>query len=433
MTMTTMNFKQHNVGQGVRLHLCETDKFKSLTCKLFIQQELKTKEVASTALLPFLLRRGSQTLPSTLQVARELEYLYAAEFASDILKIGERQILEFHFQMVDPALLPGGENQVKRGLRTFWEIVSQPAGPGDRFVDSYFAQEKNTLGQELEGLVNEKRSYALARSMALMCSEEPFGIYKYGDLETLRSLDNRQVFKHYQSLLTSFPLDIFLVGSNLDEAAQLISTLVGERKDAVTLKQPKEIQVGEPRSFEDTMDLQQAVLILTYRTNTSYLDEDYYALLVGNGILGGFAHSKLFMNVREKASLAYYAGSSIEGSKGLLTISAGISGEKQEQAVEIMQEQVGDIQRGQITPEELAQTKQGLISAMTSMNDNPSSVIDRNIIGIVQGEMRTLERVVDAIQKVEIDDVIKVMSKIKLDTTYILRAPRQKGADHGAN
>lgn len=428
-----MNFTQHSLGQGVRLFLCETDKFKSLTCKAFIQQDLKTKEATSTALLPLLLRRGSLKLPSTLHIARELEDLYAAEFGSDVLKIGERQILEFYFQMVDPALLPQGKKHLERGLGVFWEIATQPLGPGDRFMDSYFEQEKHTLEQDLKGLVNDKRSYALARSMALMCGREPFGIYKYGDLETLQSLENEDVYGHYRMLRSRYPLDIFLVGPNLQEVADHLASLISARDQLAELQEPQKVEVAKPRFFEETMEVQQAVVVMSYRTNCSYRDADYYSLLVGNGILGGFAHSKLFMNVREKAGLAYYVGSGIEGSKGILTISAGISDENTEQALEIIRTQVGSVQAGQISPEELEQTKRGLISAMTSMNDSPSGVIDRNLIGIVQDQMRTIDEVVETIRLVQHDDVVRAMGRIDLDTIYILRSPDQEGANHGEN
>ncbi|HBG00652.1 MAG TPA: peptidase M16 [Firmicutes bacterium] len=428
-----MKFTLRHLGPGVRLHLCETDKFKSLTCKIFIQQDLKGKEATSTALLPLLLRRGSQKFPSTLHIARELEALYAAEFASDILKIGERQILEFHFQMVDPRLLPKAKHQLQRGLKAFWEIATRPAGPQDRFLDSFFEQEKQTLEQDLKGLVNDKRSYALARAMALMCTGEPFGIYKYGDLETLQHVENHDVYHHYQQLLSAYPTDIFCVGSHLEDVVDLVISLIPPRRGTVELEPIQVVQAGEPRSFAETMDLQQAVVVMGYRTNCSYLDEDYYALLVANGILGGFAHSKLFLNVREKASLAYYVGSSIEGSKGLLTITAGISGDKEEQALEIIKDQVDAMQAGQITAEELKQTKQGIINAMTSVNDNPSGIIDRNLIGIAHGQMRTVAQVVEAIQKVEQDDCVRAMKKIQLDTTYVLRPRFQEGANHGEN
>lgn len=418
-----MNFTQHNLGSGVRLHLCETNKFKSLTCKLFIQQDLTSREATSTALVPLLLRRGSQRFPSTRDISKELEELYAAEFGSDVLKIGERQILEFYFQMVDPTLLPQGTDLLERGLNTFWEIASRPYGSGDSFFPSYFEQEKHTLEQELKGLVNDRRSYALARFIALMCENEPFGIYKYGDLETLQQLENNEVFEHYQDLLHNYPLDIFVVGSNLEPVVKLLSQLISPRAEGRALQKSKQVKVEKPRYFEETLDVQQSILAMGYRTNHTYRDENYYALLVGNGILGGFAHSKLFLNVREKASLAYYVGSNIEGSKGLLTITAGISGEQEEQAIKIIKQQVEELQSGQITDDELERTKRGLAAAMTAMNDSPTGLIDRNIIGIVQEEMRTIDEVVEAIWQVDHADVVKVMEQIELDTTYILRSP----------
>ncbi|HPT82822.1 MAG TPA: pitrilysin family protein [Limnochordia bacterium] len=427
-----MKFTQHELGPGVRLHLCPTDKFKTLTCKVFIQQELRPWEAASTALVPLLLRRGSQKLPTTLDLARQLEELYAADFGSDVLKIGERQILEFQFQMIDPSYLPQGNMLMRRGLETFWEIASRPYGNGS-FHEPYFEQEKHTLLQELEGLVNDKRAYALARCTALMCQGEPFGIYKYGDADTVRSLANQEVYGHYQKLLHSYPLDIFVVGSQAEQAAQLLAELIPGREGQIQLEPAQQVEVGQPRYFEEHMDVQQAVVVMGYRTNTSYLDEDYYALLVGNGILGGFAHSKLFINVRERAQLAYYVWSSLEGSKGLLTISAGIGPEQQGQALQIIEAQVREVQEGRISPEELEQTKLGLIRSMNSMNDSPSGLIDRNLIGIVHDRMRTIEEVVESIAVVDRKAVVRAMEKVQLDTTYILRPSPQKGADHGTD
>jgi len=414
----------------VRLHLCETDKFKSLTCKVFIRQNLSAKEATSAALLPLLLRRGSKKFPSTLHIARELEDLYAAELGADVLKVGEQQILEFYLQMVDPNLVPQGKDLLHRGLEAFWEIFTEPQGPGDRFLDTYFEQEKSTLEQDLRSLVNDKRSYALARSVSLMCAQEPFGVYKSGDLESLKHLENREVFSHYHRLLTNHPTDIFCVGSNLKEVERFLTELLPKHDHSVRLQETQRVQVQEERFFEETMDLNQAILVLGYRTNCSYRDDDYYALLVGNGVLGGFAHSKLFMNVREKASLAYYVGSHIEGSKGLLTITAGISGDEQGKALEIIQEQVASCQAGKISRDELEQTKRGIISAMTSLQDGPAGVIDRNLIGVVEGEMRTIDEVVEAIRRVEHDDCVRAMQRIRLDSTYLLRPGATEDATH---
>ena len=126
-------------------------------------------------------------------------------------------------------------------------------------------------------------------------------------------------------------------------------------------------------------------------------------------------------------------GSSIEGSKGLLTITAGISDDRREQAAEIINEQVRAIQAGQISHEELEQTKRGLISAMTSIHDNPTGIIDRNVIGIVEDELRSIDQVVEAISRVGHDDCVRVMQGIQLDTTYLLRPEQKEGARHGEN
>ncbi len=82
-------------------------------------------------------------------------------------------------------------------------------------------------------------------------------------------------------------MDIFLVGTNLDVIANLLAQLAAERHGPVVLNPPKRVSLQPPRYYEETAELQQAVLALGYRTNRSFLDDGYYALLVGNGILGG--------------------------------------------------------------------------------------------------------------------------------------------------
>ena len=347
--------------------------------------------------------------------------MYAADFSSAVLKIGERQILEFYFDMVDPNLLPNGAQNGERGLRAFWDIITNPAGSGSRFVDAYFTQEKHNLRQEVEGLVNNKRAYVMARAVSEMCADEPFGVYKYGDIDTIDQLENEAVYNHYGKILASYPMDIFLVGPNLDVLANLFARLDLKRNKMEVLQPPVQREVKEPRFLREEMNVQQSILFMGYRTNHMYLNDNYYALLVGNGILGGFPHSKLFVNVRERASLAYYVGSSIEGTKGILTITAGIDGAKVDQTTQIIEQQLQALQEGMISEEELEQTKRGLISSITSMSDNPASIIDRSIIGIVNGEMRSFDHVTQAIENVTLEDVVSVMNKLTLDLVYVLQ------------
>lgn len=415
-----LDFTHVNLGSGIRLHLCETDKFNTVTCKMFVQQDLAADTASSTALIPALLKRGSQKFPSTRQIARELEYLHAASFSADVLKIGERQLMEFYFDMVDPSLLPDGEENWKRGLETFWDIALNPVTQGQAFVQEYFDQEKTNLRREVEGLVNNKRAYALARAVEFMCADEPYGVYKYGSADGIEALENAPTYQYYQDLLKHRPIDIFLVGRNLDLLANEIARLSLNRGEVAALRPIVIEDIKEERFHVEEMPAQQSVLVLGYRTSLRYNDPNYYGLVVGNGILGGFPHSKLFVNVRERASLAYYVGSFVEGTKGMLTINGGIDGAKVDQTVQIIKEQVQALQDGDITQDELEQTKTGLASSIASMADDPGSIIDRNLIGLVNGEMRGFDDVLQAIANVTVEDVQQAVQGLKLDTIYVL-------------
>lgn len=101
----------------------------------------------------------------------------------------------------------------------------------------------------------------------------------------------------------------------------------------------------------------QGKLNLAYGTDIYYEDTDRFALLVFNGLFGGFPHSKLFMNVREKASLAYYASSSFDTFRGYLQVQTGINSNNREKVLRLIDEQLIELQAGNFTELAFQQTK----------------------------------------------------------------------------
>ena len=67
----------------------------------------------------------------------------------------------------------------------------------------------------------------------------------------------------------------------------------------------------------EKQDMKQGKLHLGFSTPITFQHPDYPKMQMTNGVFGGFAHSKLFMNVREKESMAYYASSSYASHYGL--------------------------------------------------------------------------------------------------------------------
>lgn len=141
---------------------------------------------------------------------------------------------------------------------------------------------------------------------------------------------------------------------------------------------------------------------------------------MANGILGGFPHSKLFVNVREKASLAYYASSQFDSAKGVVFLTAGISPKNYQQTVEIMQEQVAAVQRGEISDYELEATRKGLINWLISVQDSASDAIDRTLVSLLQGQEISLKGFIRKLTQVTKDDVVSAASLLRLDTIYCL-------------
>ncbi len=410
----------HQLNEGINLYLYETEKFNTITAKVFIQNNLAEESVAANALIPMILRRGSQKYPTSFELASKMEYLYGSALGADVMKIGERQILEFYFDMVAPHLLPDGESVLLDGFQTFGELITNPILEGAGFKQEYFEQERANLGKMVDGLINDKRAYAFWRAISSMCKDEPYGLYRYGQREQIDRLNNEEVYKQYCEILACCPIDIFVVGPDLSLLPELINSWKWNRRSLKTLAQITDKAVIKPQEIREKRDVQQTILVMGYRTNQRYLSEDYYALLVANGVLGVFPHSKLFINVRERASLAYYVGSTLEGTKGLMVITAGIAEESYDQAVDIINQQLMAVQNGDITNDELNQTKIGLISGIRSMVDNPASIIDRNVLGIVNNHLRSPEEVMKRIAAVTKEQAQKAAQKIQLDTIYFL-------------
>ncbi len=86
----------------------------------------------------------------------------------------------------------------------------------------------------------------------------------------------------------------------------------------------------------------QGKLAVGYRCTS----DDYPAMVLANLIFGGTSNSKLFLNVREKLSLCYYASSSYARSKGILTVSSGVETKDFRRAEEEIGRQLAAVQRG---------------------------------------------------------------------------------------
>lgn len=441
---------------GLRLHVLTTAKFKVETARLAVRLPLVREHVTANALVPFVLRRGTRRLPTLQAIARHLESLYGARVLVDVGKVGDTQLIELRGETVADAHLPGwraGTRQLEALLRILFEMWLDPARSGDgRFVEEYVAQEKEILRRRIEGVINNKRQYALHRLVEEMFAGQPFALHRLGRLEDLPALDARALYRAYEERVLGAHADLLLVGSvDADTAAELAERVLrevgfrlpaaaGDPAMGAALRAAEGPTApggrpgggdgraaGKPRMVTETQEVRQGVLALGYRTPVRFASPDYPALVVYNGVLGGFPHSKLFVHVRERNSLAYFVYSRLEPSHGALIVSAGIDPALKDRALAIIEEQLEAVRRGDVAPDELEATRRALVRRWRVSEDEPNALIDHYLTGLVNGRQRPLAELIEDVARVGRDQVVAAAERVTPDTFYFLASAEAAG------
>ncbi len=410
--------------QGVRVHVLPTEQFKTYALSVYVGSPLQEDTVTPNALIPFVLRRGSKAYPETKQFREKLDDLYGAGFGFDVYKRGDYQMLQFRMDVIQDDFVSSPQPLLDQAIRFLGEAITQPAMEGGTLIRKYIDSEKTTLQKRLESIVNDKIRYAAERCIAEMCSSEPYRLHPLGSIDRIPSIEAEALTERYEALLRQSPIDIYVVGNtNLEQVQPLIERYFaarGERTPDYSLR-AEHRSVGQVKEVVERLDVNQGKLNMGLRVRTSYADDSYPSALLYNGILGGYPHSKLFTNVREKASLAYYASSRLDGHKGILTIQSGIEIANYEKAVSIIKEQLKAMEEGQINDTELQQTKAMITGHLRELQDSAFELIAFDFNNRLSGADRTVPALIEAVEQTDKEEIRRMARQVHLDTIYFLR------------
>ncbi|MFD0711335.1 EF-P 5-aminopentanol modification-associated protein YfmF [Paenibacillus sp. GCM10027626] len=422
--MNKSRFERGQFGR-IRLHVMPTKRFKTFSISLYAGLPLSESTVTSVALIPFVLRRGTAATPETIAFRERLDELYGAGFGFDVYKRGDSQIVQFRMDVINDRFVSSDKPLLAESLQLLGEVVTKPAmTEGGHFRPKYVEAEKVTLQKRLEAIINDKIRYAAERCLEEMCHDEPYRLHALGQRADIPAITPESLTAVYRDWLAEAAFDLYVVGdTTLDEVERLVAEAfaVGEGK-AASYKAPADAApVKEVRTIVESMDVSQGKLNMGLRINTLYADDDYPAALMYNGILGGYPHSKLFLNVREKASLAYYAASRLDGHKGICTIQSGIEIANFERATAIIQEQLESMRAGQYSELELNQTKAMIANHLRELQDSAGEMIAFDFNAVLSGKERTAEELLEQVQQVDAGQIAAIAQKTELDTIYFLR------------
>ena len=419
-------FQVERLPMAADLHTLRTTKFKTNLLAAVLQSDLSVDGATRNALLGQVLRRGTRRWPNTADFMRNLDDLYGTSVTADVAKKGERHMLMFAVGVVNDAYLGGGDEMLRKGFGILRELMVEPAAEGSGLRADYVAQEKINLRRRIESILDDKQAYAFRRCNEEMCKTERYAVSKLGRVEDIDAITPGSLAEWHARAVSEYPMDIFAIGDieherAVEMAAEAFRGLARRPRPAGPASTQGPEPSSEPRQIVERMPVSQGHLVMGYRTGITFASSDYPALLFANGVYGGYTHSKLFQNVRERASLAYFASSGIETTKGLMWVNAGIDFDAFDTAVGIIEAQLDDVRRGVITTTEMENTRRGLIRDIEMMRDQPSSLMDLALAGIVNGCPVTSEHLKQCISQVSVEDVMRVAREIRLDTVYFLR------------
>ena len=411
---------RREIMQDVFLTYLPAQHFKTSRLTLNLIAPLRRETASANALLPAVMRRGTVRYPDMESLSAALDTLYGANIDYTVRKKGERQCVGFAAGFIDDAFTPHGEKLLEPVAELLGELLLEPVTQRGRFLSEYVDSEKANLIDAIRGLKNDKRDWADIRLMQEMCAGEPYSVLRLGDEETASRLNNQTLYTHGQALLSGSRVEVIYCGSAEEKRVEdaVLAALAALPRGAQTELPPVErVQApAQPRLVTETMDVTQGKLAMGYRCGS----DDYPAMVLANLIFGGTSNSKLFLNVREKLSLCYYASSSYARSKGILTVSSGVETKDFRRAEEEIGRQLAAVQQGDWEDWEQEGALQAIRASLLSLSDSQGALENFYLGQIASGVEETPEELAAALEQVTKERIMAAAQTVKPDTVYFL-------------
>lgn len=408
----------------MRVYKINNDKFKSIYISYNFTMEVKENSVFSNnAVLGALMAKSSRKYQTQKEIEKYLNSLYGANYDVNVEKYGDLYNLEFRIEYINKKFLPGNEDLLENILNFLKEMIYNPAD----WTDENIKREKEFILERINERKDEKLKYGVQRAEELLCKDEPFGVFLYGDQDNVQNVDKDVLKNAYSELLKSC-VTVIISGNlegydNIEETFnEVFKNIEFSLKEVTDLiyntKRESDNKTEEVKEYQDTT---QSVLSLGLRIKDCTID-DFYALNLYNGILGTTPSSKLFQNVREKESLAYTVRSRYYRFKDIIVIFAGINKENYQKAVDVIKEQIEAIKKGEISKEEFESAKDSLMADLLEWKDSKIAMAKMkfaNIIAFKDADI-TVEDMREKMSKVTLEDVVRVANLVSVEKIFVL-------------
>ena len=408
--------------KGVHLHFIQSEKFKTNKIKVRFSAPMSEKTIAGRVLTASMLETSNALYPTSQAFREKLANLYGANYSTSLSRRGLVHYLDINLSFVRDQFL-SRKNMLADEILDFLKAsLFFPLSNGQAFDTKTFEIEKRNVLTDVEAEI-ENHFYHAHRELNNLFYDLPeMRIPRVGTIELVEKETAETSFASFQQMLNQDQIDFFFIGDFNEIAVRekIQEFQFSEREQPLQLSYQQNYS-NITREKLEQRDVHQSIVELAYHFSSQYGDRSHLPLIVLNGLLGGFAHSKLFVNVREKESLAYTISSNFDIFSGLMRIYAGIDRANRTKTIALINRQILDLKRGHFTDEELEQTKNMLKNSILLAQDRQNTLIERAYMSSVLGKkFLSLEAWLKALENVSKADLIEAAQQLKLQAIYFM-------------
>ncbi len=406
-------FKEIEINKGIKLHYLKDTRFKTVTAAVFIRNMLSEENATKTALWAETLRGGCKKYPSMRLISKKLEEMWGSAYEVAVLKRGDEQLVYIY--------LEGLTKTFGEGMDFLKEVIFEPVINNERLLN----KAKKRLKESIEASKDNKADYAVERMTKILAKEEnnPFGVPAFGYGEKVDILTCEDMGFHYNRLIKTVPIDIYVVGSEKEEfvVKKCKEVFSYEREDIEDVKSEvyKSQEINCNDVVVETQDNNQGRLCMAFSSDEKDTKQ-LIKLLVLNEVLGGGSGSYLFKEVREKEGLCYSIGSFVFKQKMIIAVQAGIDESSLERVCEMAEKAMVHISES-LEEKEFNEAKESLIKFYETSEDIPAELINFTLSMNLSGFSLDIDKFREEVKKIELKEVRDFAKAMKCQLKYFLK------------
>lgn len=411
------------IVDGVQLHLIKSNKYKTNHITFRFSGEYSKKTISRRVLIAQILETANADYPTAQLFREKLSNLYGASLSTSVSTKGLVHMIDIDITFLRDKYTLSGEKILDEIILFLKSMLFAPLLSVAQYQPKFFDVEKTNLINYLDADKEDSFYYSSLAFKKYFYYNESLKVSKYSKSDLVQLENAFTVYQEFQKILREDRIDIFVLGE-FDEyrTLQLFHQFPFEpRKKDLHFFYQQEVS-NIVNQIIEKKDINQSIIQLAYHHPIIYGSKEHFSLIVLNGILGSFSHSKLFTNVREKEGLAYSIGSRFDIYTGLLDIYAGIDIKNRSKMVQLISKEINDLRMGRFSADILKKTKQMLITNALLAEDQPKVLIDLAYNESYLPHSNTLSTWIDKIDNICKIDVMRVANLLKLQVVYSLES-----------